>query len=371
VSTLRIDGLSLRDFRNYRELEFKVDKNITILVGDNAQGKTNILESIYLLSTGHSHRTSREAELLRWNSPSFSVKAQFLRTGIQHSLEYRYIEQTKRKVILLNGIESKLKDTLGQITTVFFSPEDLQLVKGMPALRRRFIDMEISQVNPAYFRYLQQYTRILLQRNNALKLVRERKQASDIIDVWDAQLADIGAKIVVKRLESLKKLGLLARLMHRKITDGKEELHIQYQSRHDYVSYPDQAKEIIEKELLQYRAQDIGRATTSVGPHRDDLILSVNGNNLRLYGSQGQQRTGVLSLKLAEIEYMKSETGEYPILLLDDVLSELDSLRRKYLVETIKDRVQTFVTTTGVYNLDVPLEKASVIYVKDGQIRRE
>lgn len=368
---MHIEGLYLKDFRNYQNLDLSLDKNITILVGDNAQGKTNILESIFLLATGRSHRTTRDQDLLRWHSSLFVVRVKYTRQGIKHTLEYRYNEEIKKKVILLDGIEHKGKEIMGHITTVFFSPEDLSLVKGMPALRRRFIDIEISQVNPAYFRYLHQYGRILFQRNNTLRLIRERKQAEDMLDIWDTQLADVGEKIIVKRIEAVKKLSMLARLMHRKITDGKEDLYLQYKSQSEYVKNPDLTREIIEQDLKKSRKQDIARAHTSVGPHRDDLSLSVNGSDLRIYGSQGQQRTGVLALKLAELEYMKSETGEYPVLLLDDVLSELDGERRKYLVETIKDRVQTFITTTGVYNLDIPFDKSDIVYVKNGHIRRE
>jgi DNA replication and repair protein RecF len=368
---LRVDRLYLKDFRNYEELDFGTDKNITIFVGDNAQGKTNILESIYLLATGRSHRANRDQELLRWNSTSFTVKAQYLRQGIQHVIEYRFTEGAKQKTIQLDGVESRVKDIIGQITTVSFSPEDLQLVKGMPALRRRFIDLELSQVNPAYYRFLQQYNHILFQRNNALRLIRERKQPEQLLDVWDIQLAEVGAKIVQKRMEAIKKIAMLARLMQRKITDGREELSLQYESRSEYKNIPEQAQEIMDQELKKARSLDIMRANTSIGPHRDDLSMMVNGNDLRIFGSQGQQRTGVLALKLAELEFMKSETGEYPILLLDDVLSELDSQRRKCLVETIKDRVQTFITTTGVYNLDLPLDKSAVVTVKNGHIRRE
>lgn len=367
---MRIERLHLKDFRNYKDLDLIMNSNITIFIGNNAQGKTNILESIYLLATGRSHRTIRDQELLRWNSASFTVKADFTRRGSQHVLEYRFLEEIKRKKILLDGMESRTKDIIGEVTTVFFSPEDLQLVKGMPALRRRFIDLEISQVNPAYFRYLQQYNRILFQRNNTLRLIREKKQSTELLEVWDVQLAEVGAKIVVKRIEAIKKLSILARLMHRKITDGKEELLLQYESQSKYTEIPEEAKIIIEQDLLKARKQDILRASTSIGPHRDELSFLVNGVNLRIYGSQGQQRTGVLALKLAELEYMKSETGEYPILLLDDVLSELDEQRRKYLVETIKDRVQTLITTTEVYNLEIPLCNAEIVYVESGHIRR-
>lgn len=368
---MRIQGLSLKDFRNYSDLELKCDKNITILIGDNAQGKTNILESIFLLATGRSHRTNKDQDLLRWHSPAFTIKAHFVRQAILHSMEYRYEDETRKKTILMDGIEYKLKDTIGQITTVFFSPEDLLLVKGMPSLRRRFIDLEISQVNKAYFKYLHQYGRIITQRNNTLRLIREKKHPQDILDIWDDQLADYGEKLVLKRLEAVKKMSMLARLMHRKITDGKEDLLLQYKSNSEYINKPDMTKEIIARDLKECRIQDIARSTTSVGPHRDDLFFSVNGNDLRIFGSQGQQRTGVLALKLAEIEYMKSEMGEYPILLLDDVLSELDKERRKYLVDTIKDRVQTFITTTGVDNIDIPFDKTDIIYVNKGQIRRE
>ena len=213
-------------------------------------------------------------------------------------------------------------------------------------MRRRFLDIEISQVSPIYYQHLLKYNRIVAQRNTLLKKIRENKEQPDMLDEWDEQLAIVGSQIVKKRLIAIKKLAMLANLMHRKITDNKENLTVIYHKHGIDETVIDNLAEEYKSKLVESRKNDIWRGSTSVGPHRDDLILSVNGINLRTYGSQGQQRTGVLALKLAELEFIKSETGEYPFLLLDDVMSELDASRREHLIAFIQDRIQTFITAT-------------------------
>jgi len=242
---------------------------------------------------------------------------------------------------------------MGTLNVVLFSPEDLWLIKGAPAVRRRFLDNEISQANRSYYQKLLRYQHSLLQRNNLLKAIRDHRSSVDQLDIWDEQLAVIAAAAKVKRLDSLKKLNMLANLMHRKLTNGKEVLALQYsihQLQSDSPQTVDELSAWYQQKLAENRQQDIARGSTSVGPHRDDLVMQVNGQNLRVYGSQGQQRTGALSLKLAELEFIKSETGEYPILLLDDVMSELDASRREHLLAFIKNRIQTFITATDATN---------------------
>ena len=342
---MKVNKIILRNIRNYVNLSLDFTQGINIFVGQNAQGKTNILESIYYGAMGRSHRTNVDAELIRWQQESGSITIFFSRMNIENSLILK-ISNNQKKEIISNNYAIKNRELIGLLNVVLFSPEDLMLIKGMPAMRRRFLDIEISQANPTYYQQLLKYNRIVTQRNNLLKKIREHKDRPDMLDAWDEQLAVAASKIVYKRQEAVKKLAMLANLMHRKITASKENLTLSYQ-KHEINSndIENLAKEYKSK-LTEFRQNDIWRGSTSIGPHKDDLILTVNGVNLRTFGSQGQQRTGVLSLKLAELEFIKSETGEYPILLLDDVMSELDAVRREHLLAFIKDRVQTVITAT-------------------------
>ncbi|MDD4599750.1 DNA replication and repair protein RecF [bioreactor metagenome] len=341
---MKVKNLSLYNYRNYVKLNLEFKHNLNIFVGQNAQGKTNILESIYVGAMGRSHRTNTDQELIHWYQPGGSINMTFTRQDIENKLSFKFISD-QNKEIILNGQTIKVRDLIGQLNAVMFSPEDLMLIKGAPVGRRKFLDSEISQANPAYYRNLLQYNRIVAQRNNLLKKIRECKARPEMLDTWDAQIASSAAIIVNKRQDALKKLTMLANLMHRKITASRENLTITY-----FQCGLCQPVNHIEEWYLQQMANnrhiDIARGSTSVGPHRDDLIFNVNGINLRNFGSQGQQRTGVLALKLAEIEFIKSETGEYPVLLLDDVMSELDASRREQLLSFIKDRIQTFITAT-------------------------
>lgn len=338
---MKVNKIILRNFRNYVNLSLDFSKGINIFVGENAQGKTNILESIYYGAMGRSHRTNNDMELIQWQQESGSITIFYSRMNLESSLVMKLINNKKREIIS-NNYNIKPRELIGLLNVVLFSPEDLMLIKGMPTLRRRFLDIEISQANPAYYKELLKYNRIVSQRNTLLKKIRENKDKPEMLDAWDEQLATVATKIVSKRQEAVKKLAMLANLMHRKITANRESLTLVYQKHDINENKIDEYK----SKLIQFRQNDIWRGSTSIGPHRDDLILTVNGINLRTFGSQGQQRTGVLSLKLAELEFIKSETGEYPILLLDDVMSELDATRREHLLAFIKDRVQTVITAT-------------------------
>lgn len=342
-----VRSLSLKNYRNYSSLELSLPPGINVFLGANAQGKTNLIEAICYASLGRSHRTRTEGELIRWEEGEGSIGIGFERMEIPHELEFRFYRE-KRRNILHNGHPIRPKELVGLINTVLFSPEDLFLIKGAPAGRRHFLDGEISQASPSYYRELLQYNRILIQRNALLKRIRERKAREELLDAWDAQVSRSASLILRKRLESVKKLNMLANLMQRRISGHLENLTLRYAI---HGMEPEEMTDDMElwynNKLRDCRTVDMLRGSTGIGPHHDDIIFEVNGVSLRSFGSQGQQRTGVLALKLAELEFLRSETGEYPILLLDDVMSELDAGRRRQLLEFIgKERIQTFVTAT-------------------------
>jgi len=352
---MRIQKIILRNFRNYQHSSLLLDKTLNIFIGENAQGKTNILEAIHLSSLGRSHRTHDDQDLIHWNQTDSCAEIYFVRGQTEHKLSI-HLHRIGKRGVFFNDNPIRSYELIGLLNTVIFSPEDLFLIKGNPSGRRRFIDSEISQANPVYFKELLKYNRILMQRNQLLKKMRERSQANDLLETWDEQFAPVAAAVVVKRIASLKKLTMLANLIHRRITNNKENLTISYDQHEGIFNDNNNSftigtvKEWFQKQLIDRRQEDIFKGNTGIGPHRDDIVLSVNGINLRNFGSQGQQRTGILALKLAEIEFIKSETGEYPVLLLDDVLSELDSMRRGQLLGFIKDRIQTFITATDAEN---------------------
>lgn len=367
---MKVDEIVLRNFRNYHTAKVDFSPTVNLLVGENAQGKTNILEAIYFAAFGASHRSNEDAELVAWQEQSAAIELKFVSREIDGLLQI-HLFSNRRKQIRLNGHAAKMRDIMGTLNVVLFSPEDLWLIKGAPAVRRRFLDNEISQANVAYYQKLLRYQHSLLQRNNLLKAIRDRRSAVDQLDIWDEQLAALAAAVTAKRVEALKKLNMLANLMHRKLTDGKEGLSLHYLLQQLDVDMPQAVSEFTgwyQEKLAKNRQLDIDRGSTGIGPHRDDLLLEVNGQNLRVYGSQGQQRTGALALKLAELEFIKSETGEYPILLLDDVMSELDASRREHLLGFIKNRIQTFITATDATSFPAAFSGRKFI-VKQGTIQ--
>lgn len=355
---MKAKSLKLISYRNYKELSLELSSGINIFTGKNAQGKTNIVEALYYAATGGSYRTNTETDLIYWDTPGASIRINFERKDVANELQFVFM-RGKRRQISYNGHNVKGKELIGTINMVLFSPEDLFLIKGAPANRRKFIDMEISQASTAYYNELAKYNHLLQQRNSLLKKIKEKKASMDMLPLWDEQLADSGAKITIKRLETVKKLNMLANLMQRRISSNTENLSIRYQVKRlegeDTKILKNNSGEAIFKSLKMWynnslkrlSEEDMWRGYTSVGPHRDDIAVFVNGIDLRSFGSQGQQRTGVLALKLSELEFIRSETGEYPILLLDDVMSELDADRRKKLLEFIqKESIQTVITAT-------------------------
>ncbi|MGM0471164.1 MAG: DNA replication/repair protein RecF [Bacillota bacterium] len=364
-----LTNLFLKNFRNYTELDLELNRNLNIFIGNNAQGKTNILEAIYLLSTGNSHRTNVTSEMIKWEEDGFYLQSNLAKNDQHFEIKFKFKGRSKEIKINDNQLQ-KLDDLLGYINAVIFSPEDLKLVKGSPSKRRKFINLEISQINSYYHHNLQEYRQILKQRNNLLKEIRDGQSAVDMLEVWDPQLIELGSKIIAKRLKALEKLGILARLKHRKITDGLENLELTYDSslKINKESELTEIKSAFRKKLEANQQLEIKRGVTKFGPHRDDILFWVNEVNIRKFGSQGQQRTAALALKLAELEFMKSEIGEYPILLLDDVFSELDNNRQSYLLQIIKNKIQTFITSTRSNNLHKLKATKSLYRVKSGEV---
>jgi len=348
VQVLQLRKLILRNFRNYDNLELSFNSNLVLLVGPNAAGKTNILESIFMACTGRSHRTPRDRELIK-----LEKKEALIRTKVDKQLGESEITiflsiGEKKKVLINESPAVRLGELMGHLNSVMFSPDDMKLIREGPVERRRFMDMELSQVKPKYFYYLQQYNRILNHRNNLLKSIQSKPSLAKTLPVWDNQLAEAGSYIIWQRKLFNDSLKTIAREIHRQMTNGLEELTIEYKS-----SIPFQTGSFNEirsqflKVLEEMRTNDIDRGVTCRGCHRDDLLFLINGTEVKGFGSQGQKRTAVLSLKLSELEYMFQQTGEYPLLLLDDALSELDQRRQQMLLEYI-GKVQTFITLTDL-----------------------
>lgn len=336
---MRIKSLSLKNFRNLTDEFLEFDKGLNILFGDNAQGKTNILESIFLACTTKSHKGSKEKEMIRMGEKEAHLRLFFEKDGNERKIDL-HLNKTKSKGMAVDGlVVKKAMDLFGLVNVVFFSPEDLNMVKNGPSERRRFVDMELSQLDRVYLYQLSNYDRVITQRNNLLKQIFENESLIDMLDVWDEQLLKFGFSIIKSREKFLSDMNEMIKPIHSKLTGGKEELVLIYE--------PNVSLDEFSEKLKKSRKNDIYQKVTLVGPHKDDIIFMINGQNVRKFGSQGQQRSTALSLKLAEIELFKKITGEKPILLLDDVLSELDRNRQNYLIQAIGD-IQTIISCTGL-----------------------
>ena len=371
---MHIEQLKLKNYRNYQQLDIEFDHKVNVIIGENAQGKTNLMEAIYVLSFTKSHRTSREKELIRWDEEFANIEGSISKDVSRFPLEI--IISSKGKKAKLNHLEQqRLSDYIGAFNVVMFAPEDLTLVKGAPNARRKFIDMELGQIQPRYIYHLTQYGKVLKQRNNLLKQLQRGKQTDQtMLEVLTEQLVSHAADVLERRFMFLELLRKWAIPIHYGISRHLETLEIQYQPTIDVLeSTPREKIETVYLEKFNDIAdKEIDRGTTLIGPHRDDLQFFVNGKDVQTFGSQGQQRTTALSLKLAEIELIYNEVGEYPVLLLDDVLSELDDYRQSHLLNTIEGRVQTFVSTTSVDGIHHnTLETADIFYVEDGKVTRK
>ncbi|HLQ96476.1 MAG TPA: DNA replication/repair protein RecF [Pseudogracilibacillus sp.] len=366
-----LKNIQIKNFRNYASEELTFDSNINVIIGENAQGKTNLLEAIYLLAFTKSYRTANDRELVKWEEEFARIQAELVKKGDQLvPLELVYHHQGKKAKI--NHLEqSRLSEYIGHMNVVMFAPEDLSLVKGSPQVRRRFIDMELGQIEPMYVYHLTQYQKILKQRNHVLKQLQQRETDPAVLHVLTEQLVQHAAVILKKRYFFLDLLKEWALPIHKEISRGLEELDIEYQPS-VHVTAEDSKEQIIEKMTAAYEKNETNeryRGTTLIGPHRDDLQLFINERDVKQFASQGQQRTTALSLKLAEIDLIYHQTREYPILLLDDVLSELDDFRQSHLLSAIQGKVQTFVTTTTVDGIDhETMKEASVYSVANGAL---
>ena len=366
-----IERLELKDFRNYESIELEFSSKINVFIGENAQGKTNLMESLYVLSMAKSHRTSNDKELIRWDADYGKIRG-----AIQKKYGHLPLELTlskKGKKAKVNHLEqTKLSNYIGQLNVVMFAPEDLYLVKGSPQVRRRFLDMEIGQISPVYLHDLLQFQKILKQRNHLLKQNQGKPFLKDVMfDVYTEQYIDAAVKVIQKRFQFMDLLQKWAEPIHFGISRGLEKLTVSYYSTSGVRAglTEDEMKEHLEKKLADSQKRELDRGVTLTGPHRDDLQFFVNDYDVQTYGSQGQQRTTALSLKLAEIELIKQEVGEAPVLLLDDVLSELDDYRQSHLLNTIQGDVQTFVTTTSVEGIaHDTIQHAKMFHVEQGAV---
>ena len=358
-----VSTLQIADYRNIEWADVELKNGINILYGQNAQGKTNFLESVYMCSTGRSHRTKFDRELVKFDKKESHVRVYVQKNNTSEKIDV-HIKKDDKKGVAVNGIPlKKLGDLFGTLYGVIFSPEDLQLIKSSPGERRKFMDIELCQLSNVYYYNLQQYYKILKQRNNLLKEITKKPSLEETLFVWDSQLIDFGRKIIESRRKFILKINEIASKKHDEITNGSEKLVVEYK--------PNTDEENFEKKLTENIKRDIYLGSTSVGPHKDDISFLINGSEVKTYGSQGQQRTAALSAKLAEIEIIKTETGETPVLLLDDVLSELDEGRQYYLMESIKD-IQTIITCTGIEDsIKKYVKKAAVFNVENGIIKRE
>lgn len=368
---MKLTELNLHHFRNYNEAQVEFSPQINVLIGENAQGKTNLLESIYVLAMTRSHRTNNDRELIEFGKDAAQIKGTVQRELGSLKLELDIGKHGKKAKA--NHLEkARLSEYLGQLNVILFAPEDLALVKGAPTVRRRFIDMEFGQVSPKYLHDLTQYRDILKQRNRYLKQLQSHEAQDQLyLEVLSEQLAAVGGAIISQRVKFLSELEGYAQELHQSITQGRENLTFEYSSA---VKDASTLTEVELSEALmdlyrQNQSKEIFQGTTLYGPHRDDVRFLINHKNVQTYGSQGQQRTTALSVKLAEIDLMKNQTGEYPILLLDDVLSELDGARQTHLLKTIQDKVQTFLTTPGLSDVARNLiKKPRIFHIRDGQI---
>lgn len=397
---MRVEHLSLTNFRNYARLELSLPEQPVVLYGDNAQGKTSLLEALYYLATSRSPYTSTDRQLIHWRTETdplpFARIAADLRS-IQHPpsrLEMTLMLDNSngaprfKKVIKLNGVDKRVMDVVGLLNVVLFLPQDLSLVEGSPVERRRFMDATLAQVEREYLEALDLFERLLPQRNALLRRIAERKASPAELSFWDEQITQSGAVLIAGRQRFLRELEALAQRTHDDLTGGREVLTLQYQpsftptasgtGQLSFAAYgldlhrQMDASEIAPQYLAQLRneqADSIQRGATLSGPHRDELRLLINGRDCGLYGSRGQARTVVLALKLAELEWMRERLGEYPLLLLDEVVAELDSHRRNYLLAQLDGRAQTLVTATEMEIFAATfLARSQVLHVTQGQI---
>lgn len=365
---MNVENIRLINFRNYEKLDFKLNKNLNIFIGNNAQGKTNLIEAIFICATGKSFRTNRDKEIINFNKDEGYVGTSINLDNYSKFIEVK-LHKDKAKRIRINKTElDSYKDLNSGLNVVLFTPEELKIVKGGPHERRNFLDLGISQIKPVYSYNLNKYKKILFQRNNLLRSSKFKKDLEYLLDVFDNQIVKVGTNIILNRHEYVERLNSISYEIHKDITQGKEDLNLKYISNISVLEDRAEMEKTYLNIMKKNLKRDIEYSTTEIGPHRDDIGIDLNGKNAKTYGSQGQQRTIILSMILSQVELLKEEKGTYPVLLLDDVFSELDENRRNYLTGFFKN-IQTFITTTEEEDLNSMngLDKA-IFNIKNGEI---
>ena len=360
---MHIDSLEVGNFRNYDFGKIEFHDKTNILYGDNAQGKTNLLESIFVCGTTKSHKGSKDRELIRLGEEEAHIRMHLTKRNIKHRIDM-HLKKSKGKGIAIDGIPIRRSgELLGLLNVIFFSPEDLRIIKNGPSERRKFINMELCQLDSLYLHDLGEYNKALMQRNKLLKQIYYQPSLKDTLDIWDMNLVEYGNRVIKRRAVFVKEISEIVTRVNEKLTGNKEHIQMFYE--------PDTTIDEFEEKLKNSREKDLKMCSTNVGPHRDDLCFMNGDIDIRKYGSQGQQRTCALSLKLAEIELVKETIGDSPILLLDDVLSELDRSRQNYLLDSIHD-IQTIITCTGIEEfIDSRLTLDKIFRISQGKISVE
>ena len=353
-----INNIKIKNFRNYYEQEIDLNENINIFYGENAQGKTNIIEAIFLCSMGKSFRAKKDKEMINLNSENASIEIEYQKTDRDGKIK---INIGNKKSVSVNGVKiKKLSELLGNINVVIFTPDDINILKGGPSNRRRFLDIMISQLKPNYMHNLNLYLKTLEQRNNYLRQIREENKDENMLEIWDEKLSEYAINIFNYRKDFINRINDKIKNIHNEITDNKEEIKI------EYITECNSRKEFLEL-LKKRRKLDIIKGFTTKGIHRDDFVIYINQKRLDIYGSQGQHRTAILSLKLSELNIIEDEIGEKPILLLDDFMSELDKKRRNHFLEKIKE-TQVIITCTD--KIDIENKNILIYNVKEGKVIR-
>lgn len=361
---MQIQFVELRNFRNYSYEKFYLKNKINVLLGDNAQGKTNLIESIYFSCIGKSFKTKNEKELIKYNSVCAKSEINFEKNNGNNTISIEL--KDNQKFVKLNEINiTKISSLLGNLACVFFSPNELKLLKEAPEDRRKFMDIALSQLSREYYNNLIKYNKVLKERNKLLKSTDSEQTIKETLPIWDYQLAKAASSIILDRLEFINKLNKLAEIEHKNLSENKETLTIHYSSVENFENKNStEIEKILLQKLEENKEKDLKLKYTSIGPHRDDLKIYINSMEVKSFGSQGQQRTALLSIKLAELEIFKEKFEEYPILLLDDVFSELDEKRKIRLFKRVEN-LQTIITTT---KFDLPNIDTNIIKIENGKI---
>ena len=365
-----VKDIRLINFRNYDNISLDFNDKVNIIIGKNAQGKTNLLEAIYMTATGRSFRTNKDREIVNFNKNEGYIGINVKVDNMSRFIEVK-LSKNKAKRIRINKNELKnYKELNTGLNVVVFNPEDLRLIKDSPSYRRNFIDAGISNLRPVYYYNIKKYDKMLFQRNNLLKSSRFEKDVHNLLEVFDIQISKLGTSIIIERDLYLKGLMKKCKDIHGIITLDSESLDYKYSTNVPILEDREEVERRYLSLLKENRKRDLEYRSTQIGPHRDDIVFYINGNNSRIYGSQGQQRSIALSLKLSEVEFIKEDRGIYPVLLLDDVFSELDKERRVYLSKSF-EKIQTFITLTDAVDIEAisDMDK-SIFKIEDGEIIR-